>query len=813
MAEDSPYPVYLNQIELNEITCVDIDTRKASDHTVIDLDDAAVQTGAVHSKPRKQSETSRTSEGMISDNFNELLAAELDDLQKRVAQHHASAVDLLHAHFNRKFQEAGLTPEQYTSDMVDGQLSTPTGQPRISFADEYRDDGQIEARPTSSQRKSKGSQAVRLYNGKSEKLLRPSFRITEVRSVKSERSDRSDRTKLRVSQVLNKPALRNTKSLYWGKKTHLIEGQEELRVTEAPSLDQDEVIRMKTNASIPEYFEDWQRRLVTVFVELDDDNSGSLNTDELRSALRAAGVPQARLKKLIQVCDKDGNGEIEFHEWLAAIRDTGSKDMALLSAKFHENKMKFGSFLGDVEKSASPCMIRPNSPLRFACDFIIFCCCIYLAGVLPFSVAFDDDFEPRVERTLQNCDRGINYVFIVDLILNFRTGYLRGNGELELDPWNTAKHYMRTWFFFDLLTSFPFEDLTDTLPNLQAVKVLKLGKLLRMVKLMKVKTVNQRSMGYLFDDVIQSKIFKIVRRKYSIFLQTLIVCHWLACGMKICDQGWLTSNGGIWSEYLSAVYWAMTTLTTVGYGDITPSTNREIGYTIVAMVIGGAFYGYVVGAVTSLVSDSDLNASAYYSRMDLIDAWVSHHRLPSDMQKSLRRFFDTFMREKAALSDAEVWHDLSPELQRSVGAYLIPENVKSNPLFDGMSMGAVVQLQSILRTFSMTAGSIITTAGEVGTAMYVIDTGFLQMRSLNGTVTKLGPGQSFGEEIVLGLAEGYGYTVVVLEDAHLEMILESEFLHAFQTLPRQLQRMRLNALELNPEWEDGSYNFMTGKTD
>ena len=43
-------------------------------------------------------------------------------------------------------------------------------------------------------------------------------------------------------------------------------------------------------------------------------------------------------------------------------------------------------------------------------------------------------------------------------------------------------------------------------------------------------------------------------------------------------------------QYLVALYWAFTTMTTVGYGDVTPQTDEERIFFIFAMIIGVAFY-------------------------------------------------------------------------------------------------------------------------------------------------------------------------------------------------------------------------------
>ena len=55
-------------------------------------------------------------------------------------------------------------------------------------------------------------------------------------------------------------------------------------------------------------------------------------------------------------------------------------------------------------------------------------------------------------------------------------------------------------------------------------------------------------------------------------------------------------------RYLVCVYWAVTTISSVGYGDILPSSDDERIFAIIAMLVGGAFYGYVVAEMASMVT-------------------------------------------------------------------------------------------------------------------------------------------------------------------------------------------------------------------
>merc|ERR1711953_767084 len=96
---------------------------------------------------------------------------------------------------------------------------------------------------------------------------------------------------------------------------------------------------------------------------------------------------------------------------------------------------------------------------------------------------------------------------------------------------------------------------------------------------------------------------------------------------------------------------AMTTMTTVGYGDITPTNDAERGFAMFAMIIGASFYGYAVGAISSIVATREFSANAYHLRMDTVFAWLEHHnrKLPQEVHKKVVRYFKLFLAKKAAI--------------------------------------------------------------------------------------------------------------------------------------------------------------------
>jgi hypothetical protein len=59
------------------------------------------------------------------------------------------------------------------------------------------------------------------------------------------------------------------------------------------------------------------------------------------------------------------------------------------------------------------------------------------------------------------------------------------------------------------------------------------------------------------------------------------------------------------TKYINSLYWTVTTLTTIGYGDLKGFTMIEYGFTMFVEFISVAFVSYVMGAISSQLLESD----------------------------------------------------------------------------------------------------------------------------------------------------------------------------------------------------------------
>jgi hypothetical protein len=58
-------------------------------------------------------------------------------------------------------------------------------------------------------------------------------------------------------------------------------------------------------------------------------------------------------------------------------------------------------------------------------------------------------------------------------------------------------------------------------------------------------------------------------------------------------------------NYITSLYFAMTSLTTVGYGDISIRTHSEVVMALIWMIFGVFIYSFILGTLTSVLASMD----------------------------------------------------------------------------------------------------------------------------------------------------------------------------------------------------------------
>merc|ERR1712159_671127 len=91
--------------------------------------------------------------------------------------------------------------------------------------------------------------------------------------------------------------------------------------------------------------------------------------------------------------------------------------------------------------------------------------------------------------------------------------------------------------------------------------------------------------------------------------------------------------------YVAVLYWALTTMSTIGYGDIIPVSTWERMITAVAMVIGSCTFAYGLTNVCFLVYNYNRYQVTYESTMDENAEFFERHNVPSSLLSRIQRYF------------------------------------------------------------------------------------------------------------------------------------------------------------------------------
>ena len=177
----------------------------------------------------------------------------------------------------------------------------------------------------------------------------------------------------------------------------------------------------------------------------------------------------------------------------------GSKRLSILSHQILRTGMGKGSKLlhpalyyyaiamSDTDHAY---VLHPYGRIRLYWDMITCLFVIYLSWTLPFYFAFD---WLTVDPSIAFFNTVLDIWFIVDIFLNFKTGFVEF-GMVCMNPKRIVKKYgLSIWFPIDVLASLPLELLASNTSEMSAnrkffklfLKYCKLPKLLRITRLVK----------------------------------------------------------------------------------------------------------------------------------------------------------------------------------------------------------------------------------------------------------------------------------------------------------------------------------------
>ncbi|NXF34446.1 KCNH4 protein, partial [Nyctibius bracteatus] len=438
----------------------------------------------------------------------------------------------------------------------------------------------------------------------------------------------------------------------------------------------------------------------------------------------------------------------------------GSHSEMKINHNVFENKPSIPEYkVAAVQKSRF--ILLHYSVFKALWDWLILLATFYVAVTVPYNVCFTGTEDSlSAARSTIGSDIAVEMLFILDIVLNFRTTYVSQSGQVVYEPRSICIHYVATWFFVDLIAALPFDLLY--LFNVTVTSLVHLLKTVRLLRLLRLLQKLERYSQY------GAMVLTLLTSVFA------LLAHWLACVWYVIgrkemesndpqtwDIGWLhelgkrleapyinSSAGGpsVRSAYIASLYFTLSSLTSVGFGNVCANTDAEKIFSICTMLIGGeAGSGAGLGGLPLRLVPMQGRALWGDHEHDLKD-FIRVHRLPQQLKQRMLEYFQTTWSVNNGIDANELLHDFPDELRADVAMHL-NKDILQLPVFETASRGCLRSLSLHIKTSFCAPGEYLLRQGDALQANYFVCSGSLEVLKDNVVLAILGKGDLIGADL------------------------------------------------------------------
>eukprot|EP00063_Salmo_salar_P032378 XP_014007213.1 PREDICTED: potassium voltage-gated channel subfamily H member 7-like isoform X3 [Salmo salar] len=467
------------------------------------------------------------------------------------------------------------------------------------------------------------------------------------------------------------------------------------------------------------------------------------------------------------------------------------------------------------------------SPFKAVWDWLILLLVIYTAIFTPYSAAFLlNDLEEQKRREcgyscspLNVVDLMVDIMFIVDILINFRTTYVNLNEEVVSHPAKIAIHYFKGWFLIDMVAAIPFDLLIFGSGSDETTTLIGLLKTARLLRLVRVARKLDRYSEY------GAAVLMLLMCIFA------LIAHWLACIWYAIGNvekpylehkiGWLDNLGvsigkrynysdpssgpSIKDKYVTALYFTFSSLTSVGFGNVSPNTNSEKIFSICVMLIGSLMYASIFGNVSAIIQRLYSGTARYHLQMLRVKEFIRFHQIPNPLRQRLEEYFQHAWNYTNGIDmNMEVLKGFPECLQADICLHLNASLLQGCKAFQGATKGCLRALAMRFKTTHSPPGDTLVHCGDVLTALYFLSRGSIEILKDDVVVAILGKNDIFGEMIHLYAKPGKANADVrALSYCDLHTIQREEILEVLDMYPEFADNF-LSNLELTFNLRDES---------
>ena len=382
--------------------------------------------------------------------------------------------------------------------------------------------------------------------------------------------------------------------------------------------------------------------------------------------------------------------------------------------------------------------INPETHRIFIFDiFILFCnlfCCFYYPIYIAQSICFCT-FIPNLIKDVLFFTDLINFI---DIIISFFRAYYNFEYTLIKKNERIIIHYLKKYFFPDLISAIPvfsccFFLCKNNKPDgdlcvrhgmdLKYI-CLKMCLGLKIIKIFKIldKKTN-RGIRY-FHEFISENYTLEKTMKMILFIIlcglffNIFICYHIFIGRQSYPNWILATNNQdkeFYNLYIISCYFLITTMTSVGYGDITCVSLGETIFQIIVLTIGVIAYSWVVSTIGNYVKNETKAAIKFNKDMDLLEEIrISYPKMSFKLYNKIQKHLETVSHQQERFDTNLLVNNLPYTLKNKL-MFIIYENIikKFNFFKECENSDFILRILTSFIPLSAKKGAFIIHEGEL----------------------------------------------------------------------------------------------------
>lgn len=316
--------------------------------------------------------------------------------------------------------------------------------------------------------------------------------------------------------------------------------------------------------------------------------------------------------------------EIKTYGAGSGLVDVWGRYKANLSRVMEEKRRKVRAVLRCREQNVGR-LFHPASLCLW--QTLILAMVIWSVLTLPFLADFRESTLPL---WLLCTEILVESAMLADILATLNTA-IEDSGHLEVCRTRIFVQYLQGLLLFDCLSALPFAFLSGAWPLCSLIRISKIGRIRRCFK------AGEMRAPKLIQKVLQlaEKHEVAVRLLGALGGMTLAThvtaCLWLLSARSRDPETWVLRQGlqdeSGFTLYLVSFYWAVTTVTTVGFGDLYADTESEKLIAMVWMLVGVGLYSFIVGTLSAVITGLGGAAVLIETRLQQVELFAKDTNL------------------------------------------------------------------------------------------------------------------------------------------------------------------------------------------